>query len=834
MSFSPARLAGPFLGLALVLAASGASAQTASAGHVTPVAADTRSTRAQLDTATAELDQYRAALARPTLAAEDLQNLKARIDPVAVRLRALGDEVAPRLDAAKARLDQLGAAPKTTAESADAARDRAELDETTRLTRALVLEAEQLSAEIGDRRRSLFTRALFERNAGIAGAGLWASAVQSLPGDAAALRTVLADLGSRFMRDGSLPSLTLLGLALGLGFALHVGRRRLAPRLIHRATTSREPTRRRKLRSALVVLLVETLPAVIGSVLVYAVIDGSGLAPVRVMPAVISVLAGIAYVAFVRALAEALLAPDAEAWRLAKLGDAAAARTYGFAVAIAALIAAGKVVEALYQVIAAGLPLTVLTRSGFALAVAALLGELLRRFATTESAEEACLGPYIPTQPEVGGPVRILGWIVVAVVAAAALWGYVAFASFLVDQFAWISILLVMVLFSIALTDEFVGGSLTEETRLSTTLQANTGLRRQALQQIGVLLDGILRVVLIVVALMLALAPWGVESTDLLSSVRAAFFGFRVGDVSISIATIAFAVFLFGLGFIATRVVQGWLEATFLPTTDLDAGLRNSIATAFGYLGFFVAASLAFSYLGLGLDKIAIVAGALSVGIGFGLQSIVNNFVSGLILLWERPIRVGDLVVVGDNEGHVRRIKVRATEIETFDRSTIIVPNSNLISGVVRNRVRGDRSGRIVLPVNVLRNQDPARAGQVLLAAAQGPRAIHAPPAPRGVFKKIGAPFLEFELVCFVDDVNNQVRAHSELNFAVFERLVAEGIIPPLGPGATTILGLETVQGALDHIAEALERAPAAAASSPAGVAPDEPRPGMKAAILRS
>ena len=110
-------------------------------------------------------------------------------------------------------------------------------------------------------------------------------------------------------------------------------------------------------------------------------------------------------------------------------------------------------------------------------------------------------------------------------------------------------------------------------------------------------------------------------------------------------------------------------------------------------------ASIAFTYLGLSLERLTIVAGALSVGIGFGLQSIVNNFISGLILLWERPIRVGDLVVVGDGEGYVRRINVRSTEIQTFDRSTLIVPNSNLISGIVRNRVRNDRVGRVLVSV---------------------------------------------------------------------------------------------------------------------------------------
>jgi small-conductance mechanosensitive channel len=335
--------------------------------------------------------------------------------------------------------------------------------------------------------------------------------------------------------------------------------------------------------------------------------------------------------------------------------------------------------------------------------------------------------------------------------------------------------------------------------------------------------NGIGRVILIVAAVMLALAPWGVDSADLRGSVRAAFFGFKVGEVTISLSTLALALLIFALGFAATRVVQNWLDATFLPATELDAGIRNSIRTAFGYLGFFVAAALAFSYLGLSLDKIAIVAGALSVGIGFGLQSIVNNFVSGLILLWERPIRVGDLVVIGDGEGYVRRISVRATEIETFDRSSVIIPNSNLISGVVKNRVRGDRTGRVIISIGIGREKDPARAAELLVAeASRHGDVLHEPP-PRVLFKTIGGSSLDLDLVCYVDDVTKQARVQSDLNFAMFGKLVAEGIIPMPGPGAMNIGGLEQIQAALQQIASSIaaEREGAGSAADARPSAPD-------------
>lgn len=777
------------------------------------ISAETKAVRAKLDAFKLDLDQKEAALQRRDLGDGDLQRLRQELDPTAEGIRAVIDGLAPKLDAAKARLDQLGPKPKEEApeESSDVARERsereagvAEIDETQRLARALLVQAEQLTTQVSDRRRAGFTRALFQRTSGILSPDLWMSVARALPRDARALRIVLRDWLDRTDRNSTPGVLLLLGLAIGVAVALYIGRRHLAPRFVARDLSVGDPPRRNRLTAALGVLLIGSLPAAAGSYMVYAALDLTEIVPPRLQPVVGAILAGIAFVAFVHALADAVLASGHDPWRLIALNDVAATRTSTFLVSSAAVVALGKVLETLNQAIAAALPITVATRGLFTLIAGLILAELLRRFATTATNDEACLGPYVPSEPEVGGPVRIIGWAAVGVVIASALLGYVAFASFLVDQIIWIAIILALLLLAISVGDEFVGGTLLGHTRLSMTLQANTGLRRRSLEQIGVLVNGIARVALIVMAVMLALAPWGVDSADLLSSLRAAFFGFKVGDVTISLSTVAFALALFALGVAMTRIVQRWLDTTFLPRTDLDAGLRNSISTALGYLGVFGAVAIAFSYLGLSLDKIALVAGALSVGIGFGLQSIVNNFVSGLILLWERPIRVGDLVVVGDGEGHVRKISVRATEIETFDRATIIVPNSNLISGVVKNRVRGDRTGRVIITVNVLRNQDPARAALLLTGCARAHADVLKEPEPRVVFKKIGDTWLEFELICFVGDVNLQQSVQSDLNFAIFQSLNDESVMPPLGPPSLQVQGLGSVETALEHIASAL------------------------------
>jgi small-conductance mechanosensitive channel len=139
--------------------------------------------------------------------------------------------------------------------------------------------------------------------------------------------------------------------------------------------------------------------------------------------------------------------------------------------------------------------------------------------------------------------------------------------------------------------------------------------------------------------------------------------------------------------------------------------------------------------------------------------------------LWERPIRVGDLVVVGDGEGYVRRINVRATEIETFDRSTVVVPNSNLISGVVRNRVRTDRTGRVIVTVPVPRASDPDQVAEIMRTCALAHREVMSEPSPRVLFKKITDASIEFDLVCFVDEIETSGRISSDLYFAIYRCL---------------------------------------------------------------
>lgn len=356
--------------------------------------------KATLEGARAELEQQEAALRRPNLSATDLQDLRARIEPVAERLRDTIAELTPLHDAAKARLDQLGAKPKegSPPEGPEVSRDRAErattlaaFDDSQRLARTLLLQSEQLTAQISDRRRSAFTSALFERSYSIVSPDLWVSIARSLPRDLRAFRLVVDDAVGRIETRTSPGTLTILGLVLGVAIALHIARRQIAPRLARRSQRITEVSQGRRVLAALAILAVEFGPAAAGSFVVYQVVVALDLVPPRLYAVLSAILGGVAFVAFLRAGLHALLAPGRQAWRLVGTGGAAAARTTSFVVAFGAIVATGKVLDALGQAIAAALPLSVATRAVIAALAVSSLAELLRRFANETAPDEQCL-----------------------------------------------------------------------------------------------------------------------------------------------------------------------------------------------------------------------------------------------------------------------------------------------------------------------------------------------------------------------------------------------------------------------------------------------------------
>ena len=255
--------------------------------------------------------------------------------------------------------------------------------------------------------------------------------------------------------------------------------------------------------------------------------------------------------------------------------------------------------------------------------------------------------------------------------------------------------------------------------------------------------------------------------------------GVTIGDVRLSVTDVLAFILVFAIGYTITRMIQAVVRGSVLPRMDLDRGASNAIISGIGYVGIFLAAVIAISATGLSLGNLAIVAGALSVGIGFGLQAVVSNFVSGIILLVERPIKEGDWIEVAGFSGYVRKISVRSTLIDTFDRASVIVPNSELIAGTVLNWTHSEMTGRVIVPVGVAYGEDPRKVEAILMDIAQGHPMVLRRPAPAVVFQGFGPDSMDFEIRAFLRDVNWMLSAKSEMNFSIVRRFEEAGIEIP-------------------------------------------------------
>lgn len=746
-------------------------------------------TAATIAKARSDLRDVAAGLQGKALADRDIEARLARIPPIQARLVDVLSGLTPRQQDLKARIAELGLAPaagapedpQTTQMRRDLARHLAIVSSQVAEARVLTLTADQISAGLSDDLRENFSDRLWTRDRSILDPTLWRDFAAALPGDLTrlirAVREEAAQLAPLARNVRSLVLVAIAGLAgvflLGPGriFLNHLGYRRAA-------RVGAAPRLRRILLALWLVLVATLAPLVAGLIVRGALIEIGAMTP-DVDEAVELLIRVSVFAYFLAGLGRALISPGRPGWRLAPVPEDMVARLAPFPALIGATAALSRLVEGLNTIFGASLASRIASDCVTLLIELAAVGGALAAVGRARSAGRAMNQTPTTAEAQSQAPwflATLAAWIALAAALIAVLVGFLALASLLMREMVWIGAVLALLSLLLRLADDLFPALLSPASPFGGALETIVGLSRSSLEQLGVLLSGLARLLLLFLAWLAVLAPFGSGAGDFLGRLTASDFVVRLGLVAISPSVILGGLALFLAGLFITRAIRRWLEVRYLPKTDLDVGLRTSLAAGVTYLGALVAILAAFAYLGLSVAQIALFASALSVGIGFGLQSIIGNFVSGLILLAERPIRVGDWIAIGDQEGDVRKISIRATEIEMTDRSRLIVPNSELVSKTVRNVTHLGALGRVRIVLKADAGADPAQVSDILLRRLRDHPAVLADPAPAVYLTDARDAALEFTAFAFVTSPRQAFAVKSELLFQIVPDLRTAGI----------------------------------------------------------
>ena len=713
---------------------------------------------------------------------EELGRLRVDVETILNDSTETAEQLRPRVAAVRDQIDKLGPTPAKDAplEAPAIATERsrlnaeaAALDGAIKAAELTWVRARQLIVRITDMRHALFARNLLERQSSPLLPDLWRRVAHEAPIVGHRLRYLGNDwaswAGQRRQGIAALLAAVMLLYLLakyGVYRVTHRGPREPPPPFVERAV------------SAAWIAPARTAPALLSGFLLYVGLDTFDLLYQPWDGLAGGLIKGLLLFVAIATLLSTVFAVREPQWRLFDLSDRSARRVcrvlQGVAGIYALDLALTEMTRSFYMPLAFSILQSLVCDLAY---VALLVGLLLTRFEPAlPSAPAQRLSRHEPRW------LKIPLWLLVIGIIAGLLAGYVALARFVAQQLVMTGIVvLIAVLLYLAIR------ALTREPAsaghpFGAMLETRFGLDQPRRNQLARLTELSLALVVILGALPIVMLQWGFSGADIRDWFRSLFFGFEVGQFRISLARILIGLVLFTALLLATRLFQRWLRERILRQPTMDPGIANSIDTVVGYAGIAVAALIAVSYAGFDITSLAIVAGALSVGIGFGLQSIVNNFVSGLILLIERPIKVGDWIVVGNEQGNVRRISVRATEIETFDRASLIVPNSELITGRVLNWTHRNLLGRVVLKVGVDYTADPAQVIQVLERCADKHPLVLKSPAPKAIFDGFGASSLDFSLRFLLGDLNRSVDVQSDMRIIMLKTLRAEDInIPATG-----------------------------------------------------
>jgi len=733
---------------------------------------------ALLDSARKEMEGIRA-IQVDTLDDSGMEAFGKRVESVQTQANSAATAFTPELADVQARLAELGTPAEGVKESPDIAAHRAQLmrqvsmlDSQIKLARLLAVEAEQAAATASAQRRSQFSAKLGERSPAILGPTFWKELGDGLPAELRRFERWRTGLTGAL---GSVPAGRWLAVAAAVAVLLGLGV--ACQRLLLHLSATRVPAGRlrRSLHAVGVVAAWTLAPGLAAHVIALAMESGDALtvADARLVAGVEAI---VWFGGFTAGLGIALLSSGKPSWRLPPIPDGTASRLRWFPLAFGALIVLAGFTTRLVVAVGPGAVASSGIHALASLTFILFLAVALRRVRPRPAEAVASDAPHEPSPPLWMQTVRTVAWIVLGAAVIALVSGHVALGTFVVNQLVWgLIVLATAYLLAVLVDDLFMTLLAPTESTHGQPAEGSAAPPRTR-EQTAVLLSGLSRIVIGLFALVLLLAPYGEGPLELLRRADHLNDGLAIGEISVKPAALLQGVLVLVVGFIAVRLLKDWLGKRYMPTTRMDAGMRLSVTTLFGYAGAVAVIALAMSAVGVGLERVAWVASALSVGIGFGLQAVVQNFVSGLILLAERPVKVGDWVSLSGVEGDIRRINVRATEIQMGDRSTVIVPNSEFITKIVRNVTYTDPLGMVQIKLPMPLSTDTQKAREVLLTAFQSHPGVLPSPAPNVQLDGIDGTNLVFNASGFVSSPRAAYGVRSDLLFDVLERLREAGL----------------------------------------------------------
>ena len=644
---------------------------------------------------------------------------------------------------------------------------------------ANVDEASDLLAALSAHRVQRLYEGITKRGRTLLAPGLWADAWSSATSTVVKTADYLGGWSGSKSNGGNFAvAVAFMAGAFALAIFLFGPVHRWIRNGISDRIQQREPTDGRRVAVAGLTMTARVISGVVGGLLIMEAARSQGLLQAEGEQVAKAIWGALVAFLLVDGFTSGLFLASPARWRLANLDQRNGSRVRYLLLALVGVFGAKNIISQIGVAAGASQSFLRVVDGSAAIVVGVLLYFLCRRQlwrnAKVEGKDQQSSEPSKSPWRFVRRGGRVFG---IAIIVGA-LAGYVTFADFVASRVYLLALILMVAWFIRAFLKEMIAWA---ERRLRSESQsvahADDDDKTPEILRFwaGAAVDTILGLFLIPIVFILG----GFGATAVRDFALRAFIGVDVGGARISLSSIAVAIATFVVILALTRVVQKGLQKGPLAHSHIDSGVQNSLITLVGYAGLVLAFFGALSVTTIDLSGLAIVAGALSVGIGFGLQSVVNNFVSGLILLFERPVKVGDWIVTTSGEGTVKKISVRSTEIETFDRSSIIIPNAELISSSVTNWTHKNRMGRVIVPIGVAYNSDPEQVRDILLKCAEEHPLTVSYPEPFVTWQDFGASSLDFDLRAFVRDISKGLQVRTELRFAIFKALKEAGVEIP-------------------------------------------------------